>query len=197
MKFLKENFHDVLKLYVNQIGIVIFYAALLFPLETLGGEEGIAPVWSILASVLSMLFYYVLIYYVVWEIGAKDKIRVDSGRYAPTPAKGLLLGLFANTVNIVLGMLHLLFTVIAFGTGSCVNVYGVFTLLTRWHSAFYLGTALGIVGFENTTASAQIVFATLYVILPLISVGVTSFAYFMGSHEKRILYFIPQKTNKE
>ena len=197
MKFLKENFHDVLKLYVNQIGIVIFYAALLFPLETLGGEEGIAPVWSILASVLSMLFYYVLIYYVVWEIGAKDKIRVDSGRYAPTPAKGLLLGLFANTVNIVLGMLHLLFTVIAFGTGACVNVYGVFTLLTRWHSAFYLGTALGIVGFENTTASAQIVFATLYVILPLISVGVTSFAYFMGSHEKRILYFIPQKTNKE
>ena len=197
MKFLKANFHDVLKLYVNQIGIVIFYAALLFPLETLGGEEGIAPIWSVLASVLSMLFYYVLIYYVVWEIGAKDKIRVDSGRYEKTPTKGLLLGLFANTVNLVLGVLHLIFTVLAFCIGVCVNVFGVFTVLTRWHSAFYLGTALGIVGFDNTTSVAQITFAVLYILLPLVSVGVTSFAYYMGSHEKRILYFIPQKTNKE
>ena len=197
MKFLKENFHDVIKLYVNQIGIVIFYAALLFPLETLGGEDGVAPIWSILASVLSSFFYFVLIYYVVWEIGAKDKIRIDSGRYEPTPLKGAILGLYANAVNIILGAFHLIFTSLAFGIGTCVNAYGIFTLLTRWHSAFYLGTALGIVGFDNTTATAQITFAILYLVFPFISVGVTQLAYYMGSHEKRILYFIPQKTNKE
>ena len=80
MTFFKNNFQNILKLYINQIGIMIFSLALMFPLESIGGDEGAKPIWSILASILSVLFYYVLLYYAVWEIGAKDKIRIDSGR---------------------------------------------------------------------------------------------------------------------
>ena len=196
MKFLKSNFHEILKLYINQIGIVIFSLALLFPLEAMGGEEGIQPVWSILASVASVIFYYVLIYYVVWDLGARDKIRIDSGRYEPTPARGALLGLYANIPNLILALPLLVFTVINVLSGACAQVAAIFNLLTRFHSAMYLGTVLGITGFNSDpSSSVQIVVAALFVFLPLLSVAITHLAYYLGSREKRILWFLAPKSN--
>ena len=194
MNFLKNNFGTILKLYINQIGIVIFSLALMFPLESIGGEDGAKPIWSILASIFSVVFYYVLLYYAVWEIGAKDKIRVDSGRYQPTPARGVLLGLFANIPNLILSLPLLVFTIVNVASGACGGALAVFNLLTRLHCSMYLGTILGVTGFNNDpTSPVQIIVAVLFVILPLLSAGVTHLAYALGAREIKLFGFLSAK----
>jgi FtsH-binding integral membrane protein len=103
MKFVKENSYDIVKLIINQIGITIFSLVLLF---TANGAN-LPPVFKPLFSVFSTLFYFALLYTVAWEFGAKDKIKIDSGRYSATKAKGLFLGLWANCVNIFLAILNI------------------------------------------------------------------------------------------
>ena len=96
MKIFKENSYDIVRLYVNQLGIMIFTMLLVFA----GGQN---TTLGIIISLFSTVFYLVLIYYVVWEIGAKDKIRIEGGKAEPCKYKGLVMGLWANVPNLVLG----------------------------------------------------------------------------------------------
>ncbi len=197
MRFLKQNFHDVLKLYINQVGISIFYFAIIFPLNTISGEDGLSKGWDLVVSLFTIGFFYVLIYYAVWEIGAKDKIRIDSGRYEPTPAKGALLGLFANVPNLIFGIPLFVFSLIRCFADCCNNAFGIFNILTRFHEVFYTGALRFFFDLESGNTATQFFLSVFLILLPLLSVGVTHLAYYLGSHEKRILYFIPQKKNKE
>ena len=52
-------------------------------------------------SAFCILFYFFLLYTMCWEIGAKDKLRVEGGRMDPAPFKGALLSLVANAVNLL------------------------------------------------------------------------------------------------
>ena len=83
MKIFKENSYDVVKLYVNQLGIMIF-SMLLYTAVGAFENEKLSLALSIFVSVFSICFYLVLIYYAIWEIGAKDKIRIDGGRMEPS-----------------------------------------------------------------------------------------------------------------
>jgi hypothetical protein len=197
MKFLKENFSDALRIYVNQIGISIFYFALIFPLNEISGEGGLSPVWDFLVSLFTICFFYVLVYYAVWEVGAKDKIRIDSGRYEATPAKGALLGIIANIPNLLFSLPLFVFASIRAFADVCNNAFGIFNTITRFHEVYYAGLLRLFFDLNSGDTSVQFLIALFFLLLPLCSVGVTAFAYYMGSHEKRILYFLPQKPNKK
>ena len=196
MKIFKENSYDIVRLYVNQLGIMIFSMLLNISVGVLKNES-LASTLSVIVSVFSIGFYLTLIYYVIWEIGAKDKIRVDGGRAEPCKSKGLVMSLFANVPNLVLGLLTII-SLSIFMVGGNEVVYSVFlivNLLMRWHASMFLGV-IGVIaplGESVGTDINYIVQAILFTVLPLISVLVTHLGYTLGFKEKKLFSFLTNK----
>ena len=183
MKFIKENSYDIVKLIVNQIGITIFSLVLLFTAQ----GANLPAIFKPLFSVFSTLFYFALLYTVSWEFGAKDKIRIDSGRYNASKGKGLLLGLVANAFNILLGIISVVSMIIHMMTNAqwLADMFGVANLIMRFLLAMYVGIIQSL-----TSALAGnvdfLVESILYLVFPLVAAGVVGFGYFMGAKDLRI-----------
>ena len=198
MKIFKENSYDIVRLYVNQLGIMIF-SMLLYTAVGSFENARLSTALSIFVSIFSVCFYLVLIYYVVWEIGAKDKIRVEGGRAEPCKCKGLVMGLFANVPNLVLGLFALLFLSIFLATGNNVvsSVFLIFNLIMRFHASMYLGVITEVVPTGLSQGSVDyielLIETILFTVIPLISVAVTHLAYYLGTKEKKLFSFLTNK----
>ena len=198
MKIFKENSYDIVRLYVNQLGIMIF-SMLLYTAVGSFENARLSTALSIFVSIFSVCFYLVLIYYVMWEIGAKDKIRIDGGRAEPCKCKGLVMGLFANVPNLVLSIFTLLFLSIFLISGSNVisSIFLVFNLITRFHASMYLGIISAVVPTGLSAGKIDyiemLVETVLFVVIPIISVAVTHLAYHLGSKEKKLFSFLTNK----
>ncbi len=187
MRTFKENSYDIVRLYINQLGIMIF-SLLLYTAVGSMKNETLSTALSVLVSVFSTCFYYVLIYYVVWEIGARDKIRIDGGRMIPNESKGLVMGLFANIPNIVISFAMTLFSLISTLTENTVSnsIFLVLNLITRLHESMFLGLISTIVPALNVGRFEYFLASILFFILPFISVIITHVAYYLGRREKKI-----------
>ena len=200
MKIFKETSYDIVRLYVNQLGIMIF-SMLLYTAVGSFESDKLSSGLSIFVSLFSICFYLVLIYYVIWEIGAKDKIRIDGGRAEPCKYKGLVMGLFANIPNFVLGIFTVLFMVIYLITGNEVvfSLFFVFNLIIRIHASMYMGIITALVPSRAPAGSSDIdqieflIEAILFTVIPLVSVAVTHLAYQLGSKDKKILSIFSNK----
>ena len=162
-------------------------------------NERLSSALGIFVSIFSICFYLVLIYYVVWEIGAKDKIRIEGGRAEPCKHKGLVMGLFANVPNSVLGLITLFFLMIYLASGSPVarSVFLIFNLITRFHASMYLGIISAVVPTGLSAGAVDyieiLVETILFVVIPIVSVAVTHLAYHLGSKEKKLFSFLTNK----
>lgn len=191
MKSLKENAYDIIRLYINQLGIMIFSLLLYFAIDPFG-DEALAKSLNIFISVFSVCFYLVLIYYVIWDIGAKDKIRIDGGRMERSKNKGLVMGLIANIPNFLLGFLTVLFLLIFMATNNdgVYTAFLIFQMITRFNAAMYLGFIIEIVPPIAPTGNISymefLIESILFMVLPIISPLVTHFAYRMGEQDKKI-----------
>lgn len=199
MKFLNINFRDILKLYVNQVGITIF-ALMLYTACGAVGDFVLLSKLRTIVSVFSICFYFVLLYFVVWEIGAKDKIRIDGGKMQKSPAKGALLALFANIPNFILSILSLIFGWISISGGSnfFANAFGFLQLATMTHASMYMGLIQTMVyGFTTVDKvpidSRYMTMPLLFVLLPIISILVCHIAYSLGNKDKKILSIFSSK----
>lgn len=196
MRFLKENSAIIVKLYVNQIGIAIFSMFLYTIVAALqgDGEAGYSLALKVLVSVLSIIFYLSLVYLAVWELGAKDKIRIDAGRMEMEKNKGLLIGLWANLVNFIVWIIStaLISIYISSKAAGFKTAFGVINGLFRIFCSMYLGVVQGIASlFEGLGDDIYYLIESIgFTVLPIISVGVIIFAYYMGLKNYRI---IPQK----
>ena len=188
MRFFKEHSESIIRLLVNQIGITIF-ALFLYTAAGAMQKEGehIPTLFLVLISVFSVLFYFVLIYTVVWEIGAKDKIKIDGGRAEKYPLKGLLLGLYANIPNLIInGIAFLAIILHTVGLGEIFyTIYSIPYIIGIFFESMYHGIILGLT--SNLVALKDFMIGLYYFVFPLSSVLVIQFAYFMGLHEKRII----------
>lgn len=198
MAFIKKNFHDILRLYIYQIGITIF-AFMLYTASGIPEDEVLVSQLRTVVSVFSLLFYLVLLYYVAWEYGAKDKIRVDAGRIDNIPLKGMLMSLIANIPNFILSFISLVLSIIVvFGNEALGAAFLALMGLTMVHASMYMGISQTM-AFGMNTAEADgdikkwLVVAVLFVVLPLLSVGVTQLAYYLGSREIKILSIFSKK----
>lgn len=197
MRLLKENFYDIVKLYVNQIGITIFSVFLYTAVSFIEDEQLSATVLTAV-SVFAILFYLVLIYYVMWEHGAKDKIRIDGGRHDAPRAKGFLMGLFANVPNLLFALLTILFLIIYMCGGTGVaDALGAFDMIMRFHASMYMGLIRGITPSEVVENGINVadcmIESVLFLLLPLISAAVSHLAYSLGRKDKRIFDFLKKK----
>ena len=188
MKFIKEHSYDIVRLYINQIGIAIFSLVLYTAVGVLE-DKSLGTKVKLLLSVFATLFYFVLIYCAAWDWGAKDKIKIDGGRMEKRPLKGALLAIYANISNILLaGVCALTMGLYMAGLGETLySVSAVFNLIIRFLSAMYLGTLQCIFIFaEANTALYFLLQAIGYMIMPVFAIGVTQFGYHMGICEKRL-----------
>ena len=199
MKIFKENSYDIVRLYVNQLGIMIFSMLLNSAVGDLKSQS-LSSTLMLIVSIFSIGFYLSLVYYAIWEIGAKDKIRVDGGRALPCKSKGLVMSLFANVPNIVLGILSILFISIFMATGNEViySVFLIFNMIMRFHASMYLGLIITLVPISAATGTdinytTYLIHAILFTVLPLISVAVTHIGYTLGFKEKKLFAFFNKK----
>ena len=192
MGIFKEHSYDIVKLYINQIGITIFSMFLYTAVGTIE-DSGLFSTLRIVVSVFSILFYFVLIYHIVWELGAKDKIRIDSGRYSAKPLKGGIIALYANIPNIVLALLAVIFCslYLIFGIEWCGSAFAIIFLIVRFHAAMYMGLIQGVTpaapgdGVDMAVYADALIESVWFILLPLVTVLFTQFTYWLGSKERK------------
>ncbi len=185
MSMIKRHSYDIVKLYIDQIGITVFSLILMTALTSLSDS-----IWlGFGLSVFTTLFLGVILYTTAWDMGAKDKLSFDSGRGEYQPVKGLVLSVFANIPNFVLAGLSAIFLLISkAGNNVLYSVGGVLLIIAKFTMAVYLGIVNTIVSpFTGlATLDYNIINAAVFCVIPVISIGITQLGYSLGLHEKKL-----------
>ncbi len=196
--FFKSNSYEITKLFINQIGITIFSLVLYTAAASIEDEALFSKVRVIL-SVFAVVFFYALLYTAAWDFGAKDKIKIDSGKMSKSASVGLKMSLIANLPNFVLGFCAVLFMGLYLfsGTEGFYTAFGVFNLIIRFISAMFLGIIQGLFSFLETsdTESRQYLLyyfwqSVGYFVVPIFTVAVTHVGYVFGLENKKIFGFL-------
>ncbi len=179
LKFLKTYSYEITRFLIMQVGIAIFAFVLTTAMNTINKS---AVLW---VSVLSILFYLFLVYSVAWEIGAKDKIRVDAGRQEKSGGKGFLMMLYAQIPNYVLG---LLMTVggICFTAGATVvgaRIFSIGYLIALFFESMYVGVIDAIV----VGGEAYLAVGIAFLVSTLLGVLTAGIGYYLGSIGKGVI----------
>ena len=204
MKFFKENSYDIVKLFINQVGITIF-SFMLYTAVAMIENDSLFLKINAFVSVFAIIFYFSLLYTAAWDIGAKDKIRVDSGKAVSTPTKGLKMALLANVPNFLLASFAVIFMGIYmyFGGEWFYSAFFVLNMLIRFILAMFLGVIQGIFSFLPSTDPESSTFCLSYflqslgfLVAPILSALVTHFGYRMGSAERKLFSFVSTSKKK-
>lgn len=185
MNFIKEHIFDMVKLLLNQIGVTVFATVL-----TIATRAN--PTLLLCSSILSLGLYLFLQYCLCWEIGAKDKIKVDGGRMKEMSAKGLLLGFGANLPNIVLTLLVGLGILI--NTAWSGSIAFISNILLRLLNGMYQGPIKLIGDAINKTVVLDSMYESLptevtwwwYLVAMIPVILVCGLGYLLGSKNIRI-----------
>ncbi len=119
ISFLKKNSNTFVRMNIFQLAMVVFSAVVLT--ATVQNRA-----LNICASILAIGLYLYLLYNEVWEIGAKDAIKIERGYEKYSLFKGLFLSIGANLLNLFLAILVVVFKAILVG----VNHAGFATFLS-------------------------------------------------------------------
>lgn len=197
MRFIKDNSYDIVKLFVNQMGITIFSLVLYTAVGAIEDEVLFGKI-SVLVSIFATIFYLALIYTATWDYGARDKIRIDGGKLEAVKGKGALFALIANIPNFVIAALAVITMLVYLGSGSDVaySAFAVANLILRFINAMFLGALQGIFSFLKDNTDAYFLWQSVgYFVAPFITVLVAHFGYEMGIRELRI--FKPAYRNEK
>lgn len=200
--FLKENSYSITKMIINQVGMTVFGTVLAF-------ATSMNQTLFLATSLFSIVFYLTLLYSMTWELGAKDKIRVDSGRMAKKPWLGMQLSLISSTPNLIL--VFLLFVGFIFGLNSigiaqewAGNLYVVANQVIRLWMGMYIGTinyflpkGQSIVNEQTVTTVdiTSVLNPTFFLLAVLPAIVVCAAAYYFGLKGIRLSSYFKAKTN--
>ena len=216
--FIKTNSYDIFKMFLNQIGLSIF--ALVMSVATYNNDT-----LFLLTGLMSIGIYLYLLYTMTYEIGRKDKPAVDAGRKKPQYAKGLMISLCANALNIILVLCIVIssYTLVknpnyippSNETETTVQTSDTFSenkddgFATSETTSEYIKTFsyyVYVVSF-SATAFLQATYLSvkqkffenshlIYLLYPVPALITCWLAYFIGLKGKRILFFLPEKPQK-
>ncbi len=177
MNFLKENMSVVIRLFITHIGMAVF------GLVIFGATNMMGDTTMLLTSVLSAIFYAVLVYTTMWEYGAKDKPAIDGGRLQNGVLHGFWVSLLAELPFILLAIVYMLGNYVE-SVGSVGAV--CYTILVMVHSCF-----TGVAMFVRKVLELEMLVGPIYIVSSVFLSLVAAFGYRMGAKEQRIL---PHKT---
>ncbi|MBQ8552265.1 MAG: hypothetical protein IJ428_05580 [Clostridia bacterium] len=175
--FLKEHSYNMVKLFLNQIGLTVFGTMLCISTQN-------NPPLLIGSSILAIGMMLFIDYTVGWEIGAKDKIRIDGGRLKPMPIKGMLIALGANIPNFILALLIGIGAMI--DTASSQSVAVVCNFIIRLLNGMYLGIFKTVENFFYGGPAPLIDVWWWFIVITLPAIFVGWLSYFLGSKNIRI-----------
>ncbi len=184
MSILKRHSYDIVKLYIDQIGITVFSLILITAL----GSISDSTLLKFFLSVFTTLFFSVILYTTAWDLGAKDKLSLNSGRGEYKPYKGIVLSVFANIPNFVLAGLAAIFLAISkAGSEVCYTVGVTLLTIAKFTMAIYLGIVEAVTAFASDWGTSGAVVKSLgYFIVPIIAILVTQLGYTLGLKEKKL-----------
>ena len=195
MKFFKDNSYNIVRLYINQIGITIF-SMILYTSVSAMEDVHMSRIIKTCISIFAILFYYALVYNVAWEYGAKDRIRVDSGRYSDSKYKGLCMGLCANSLNYIFAIVCIILVSLymIFDAEALMSAFSIIYMIMKLHASMFIGLLQAIMPSPVTDVldgGYYLVESIVFLVFPLISAVITHFSYRIGFNEKKI--FTPKK----
>lgn len=186
-EFFKENSYSMVKMFIDQLAMTIFGTML--AIATSQNAQLLLA-----SSIFAILFYLVILYSLGWEIGAKDKIKIDGGRMRPMPAKGFFIAVCANIPNLLLAVL--MGFGVFFKTEWAGNISVISNAIARLAEGMFIGVIKTLEDFIYTDAKISDVWWWFIIItLPAIFTG--WFSYYMGMHDKRISAVFGIKTGPE
>ena len=153
--------YETFKLFLDQIALAVFGIV-----TAVASSQ--SPAFRLVFGIIGIGLYYYIVYATMWEIGAKDRIRVDAGREEKKPQKPLLMGLVANIPNFLLGLLGLF--VLANG-GAAQSVGSAAISVSKLLQGYYLGIT-NLLGLGENPFT--------YLVTALIAVGITVTGYSVG-----------------
>ena len=199
MGFWKKHSYQIVRLFVIQVGIAIFGLVLSFAVSAAFRDKSAAAL--LFVSIFSVLFYLFLLYSVAWEIGGKDRLRLDAVHEGPQGGVGFLLALLAAVPNFLFDLLMLIGGIL-YRSGS-ISVGSGFVAVgftpTFFLQSMYQGVVNRILAaFSLVEPTAEAVGSTSYYLVAALlffaaavpAILVSGFGYWMGMNEKRI---IPEK----
>lgn len=186
-KFFHDYSYNIVKMFVNQFAISLFGFSLTLATTQMYVNKHSSgfDVLTLLVSIFAVLFYLFLIYTLAWEIGAKDRISVDSGKKPYRPHLGLLLSAIANIPNLLLALLFVLGTV--FRANSMVFMVRLIATLIQ---GMYFGI---ITAISLPVGGAYVQLNSLWPTFFLITVPAmlaSWLAYFLGHKELKLFSVI-------
>lgn len=167
----------MVKLFLNQIALTVFGTILCISTQN-------NPTLLITTSMLAIGMMLFIDYSMCWELGAKDKIRIDGGRLKPMPVKGMLIAIGANIPNLILALL--------IGIGAVIDTAGsqsmavVCNFITRLLNGMYLGIFKSVENYFYGGPAPLISVWWWFIIITLPSVFTAWLAYYLGSRNIRI-----------
>ncbi|MBE6696563.1 MAG: hypothetical protein E7587_08955 [Ruminococcaceae bacterium] len=188
MRFIKNNSYNIIRLILNQFGMMVFGLVLSF--ATGGINNSISDKILLVVSIFATGFYMVLIYAIMWEQGARDIIRVESGRMKLDKLYGAKVALCANIPNLILALL--VFVGFLFGhllgdSQAASNLYGVAYMISSFIQATYLGIIKAVFAPFDISLTSTLLFRSLVYFFTVIPAVVTSaLAYILGCKNFRI-----------
>ena len=193
MKFFKAHSSDILRLFVTQLGMTVFGLVLTFAAAM--KDPTLKSAFPLLLSIFAACFYLYLIYTMTWDIGLKDKVRIEAGRQKQNDLHGAALMLWAQIPNLVVALLlwisaigHLAGGPFMLGMGDLF--YGVALPVAWFGQAMYLGI---IMQFFSKTA--YLLNAVIFTVSTLPALFTATMGYFLGVRDIRFLTS-PQKPPK-
>ena len=145
-KFLKENSYTIVRLIVFQIGSGILGIITSFATSSLEAK------WVFPASsVFCIAFYLFLVFNMSYEDGQKDGIRIEAGRMKKNPYKYFIIGLLANSVNLLVGFMALAFCLVGMSspTETILSLEQTFAAISRFLHTMYLGIVQSLFGMST------------------------------------------------
>ena len=97
--FWSENGYNIIKLFLNQIAL----SMLGFVMAMATQNAHIAM--RIIVGIACVVFYLWILYVMLYEMGQKDGIKIQSGRLHYSKYKGFWISFCANVPNIIVGIL--------------------------------------------------------------------------------------------
>ncbi|MBE6594036.1 MAG: hypothetical protein E7642_08645 [Ruminococcaceae bacterium] len=191
-KFFHDYSYNIVKMFVNQFAISIFGVSLTLATTQAHIESSGFDTFTLIVSILAVIFYLYLIYTLAWEIGAKDKISVDVGKKNYRPHLGILLSLFANIPNILAAIIYAIATIL----GSEPMLF-VVRLIATLLQGMYFGIITAVsIPIGDAYIQLNSLWPTFFImVLPAM---LTSWlAYFLGHKNFRIFSFLSRKTLEE
>ncbi len=185
IRFVKNNMHRIMRVLVNQVGLMIFALIMTFTAGIM--REDIKTPMMLVASLFSIAFYLFLVFYTMREEGSNDSVKIQGGRLRYDSGYGFKIGLCATAPNYIFVFLMILGFVLGIqiddkgaltdSVSSGIWTIG-YTFITMLQS-MYTGLLKTIVA--DFSAFDSLIFATVaYTVTPLFVTVASWLGYIYG-----------------